>query len=369
MLPWPQWGRLRWSNPCSQRDVRHYALSRFAMLAFYQSQGVGPGESVLVPAYHCQSMIDPVRRLGAQPLLYRINADLGTDMEALAALHAKAAKKGRLRFLLAGHFFAHTQDLSSLRAFCDAAGLVLLEDCAHLPLRGQEDASVIGAGHWGDYVFSSPAKLFACGEGGLLWSPSGKKLPPAPAARGLTAQISGGLRLARSLGQGSSINSGLTFAQGHELGVDIRIDNVALFSACHPATLEDRSGLAAAAQLMRHVDIGPLVAVRRKRYAHWLDVLQGLAGVKPLYAQLGAHDVPYVVPVVVDRPEPLYAALKWQGFPVGRWDCLAQSDCAVAKAYRLGLFHLPCHQALTDVHLQVLMDCFTTTLAATSGVS
>ncbi len=56
-----------------------YSLGRYALAAALRSLGVGPGTTVLIPAYHCRTMIDPVVRLGGNVQLFPLLPDLIPD--------------------------------------------------------------------------------------------------------------------------------------------------------------------------------------------------------------------------------------------------------------------------------------------------
>src|SRR5262252_9349500 len=58
----------------ADRTVIFASSGRAAIFLGLEALGVGPGDRVLVPTYHCPTMIAPIVRLGAKPLFYPINA-------------------------------------------------------------------------------------------------------------------------------------------------------------------------------------------------------------------------------------------------------------------------------------------------------
>ena len=48
------------------------SIIEVAIALALKQMGIGPGDTVLVPSYHCASMIEPVIWAGATPLFYRI---------------------------------------------------------------------------------------------------------------------------------------------------------------------------------------------------------------------------------------------------------------------------------------------------------
>src|SRR5262249_28305259 len=99
---------------------------RAAIMLGLRALGVGAGDRVLVPTYHCPTMIEPVVRLGAVPLFYPIGRDGHAILDFLCSLQTEHAKA-----MLAAHFFGLPQDLAKLRAWCDENEIGLIEDCAH----------------------------------------------------------------------------------------------------------------------------------------------------------------------------------------------------------------------------------------------
>jgi hypothetical protein len=65
-------------------------LGRTAIWQALSGLGLGRGDRVLFPAYHCGSEIDPALHLGVAVELYPIGAGLDPDLAALDALAAGA---------------------------------------------------------------------------------------------------------------------------------------------------------------------------------------------------------------------------------------------------------------------------------------
>ena len=99
---------------------------RSALLLALQQLGTQPGDRVLVPTYHCPTMIAPVERLAAIPLFYPITLGGGPDMDFLNALDGRP-----VRAILVAHLFGLPISLTEVRAFCSERGIGLIEDCAH----------------------------------------------------------------------------------------------------------------------------------------------------------------------------------------------------------------------------------------------
>ena len=66
-------------------EVRMVTSGRIAIGLALREMGVGPGDTVLVPAYHSPSMIPPVHWCGASVAFYRVRPDSTVDLEDIAA--------------------------------------------------------------------------------------------------------------------------------------------------------------------------------------------------------------------------------------------------------------------------------------------
>ena len=63
--------------------ARLVTSGRVAIALALREMAVGAGDEVLVPAYHCASMIEPVIWSGARPVFYRIRANTEIDLDDL----------------------------------------------------------------------------------------------------------------------------------------------------------------------------------------------------------------------------------------------------------------------------------------------
>lgn len=86
-----------------------------------------PDGEVLLPDYNFFAVPAMVRRAGLRPVFVDVTSPHG-EMRLDAAARAVTP---RTRAVLLGHYFGRPNDLPAWRAFADARGLALLEDCAH----------------------------------------------------------------------------------------------------------------------------------------------------------------------------------------------------------------------------------------------
>ena len=125
--------------------------------------GVVPGDAVLTNSFTLAPVPGAIAAVGGKPVLVEIDATLRLD---LADLQSKIASSGA-RFLLLSHMRGHLCDMDALMQICDAAGVKVIEDCAHTmgaKWRG------VRSGNFGKAAcFSTQTyKHLNSGEGGFL---------------------------------------------------------------------------------------------------------------------------------------------------------------------------------------------------------
>jgi dTDP-4-amino-4,6-dideoxygalactose transaminase len=332
---------------------------RAAILLALRALGIGPGDRVLVPTYHCPTMIEPVVHIGATPLFYPIDAAGDADFGALQSQDVALAKA-----VLVAHFFGLPKDLRPVRDWCHARGLALIEDCAHAYFGHSAQGPV---GSIGDLAIASVPKFFAAVEGGCLIARKPELLlPPLNAPRALheLRTIWDCMELsarAGRLGIGTAVMRALMQLKGRlrghwkrnagDIGGGSQGDDESPFKTISSVRANQR-----ASWFTRRVIDGTnaqrLVTARRANYLRFAAHFDAVAGLRPLFAQLPDGAVPYVFPLWVDQPSPLYATLRARGVPLYRWDVRwpGTPDIAndAAAVWSSGIFQLVCHQDMTS---------------------
>ncbi|RYH03092.1 aminotransferase [Salipiger sp. IMCC34102] len=137
------------------------ASGGYAIGAALRACGVGPGERVLTNAFTLAPVPGAIAALGAVPVYVGVTRDLVIDLDDLEA------KLDRASVLLLSHMRGHICDMTRLMALCDAAGVRVIEDCAHTM---GADWDGVPTGRWGAAgCFSTQTyKHVNSGEGGLL---------------------------------------------------------------------------------------------------------------------------------------------------------------------------------------------------------
>ena len=341
---------------------------RIAIGMALRELGVGPGDTVLVPAYHSPSMIPPVHWRGATVVFYRIHPDTTPDLDDITRLLGL-----RVKAVMATHFFGFPQDLSTLRALCDAHGIGLIEDCAHC-FFGERDGVAVGAA--GDYAIGSSMKFFPIFEGGCLVSHRHRLLGQLHGAGiGFEAKAAlSALELAFAHGRLAPLRAALALpltlksamwarikrrSASASTGTDAARSGPALAPASSDSSFEfdprwvDKRSSWFSRAILRLAGGARIVARRRRNYLALQRALAGAPGWRPLFATLPDGACPWVVPLLAAQPEALFARLETAGVPMVRfgaslWPGVDAATCANSAALGRHLFGLPCHQELDD---------------------
>lgn len=351
-LPALRWGDLSFGSGdtidpslLNGPGVHHFSRGRYALRSAYRLAGVGPSGALLVPAYHCRTMLDPALALGAQIYFYQTGADLAPDTASIRALIATCATPPKA--LIVPHYFGVEQQvglMQELAALCARHGITLVEDCSHA---WQVAVQRAGGALDGRVIVASPYKFFGCEDGGVLWTSADARIP-ASASASVIDEVKA-LKNAWSRSRPAVLHDIPIPEAGHR-GATIR-ENGDAPSHMYQRAIEERNSLALSRWTMRHTRLEPLIARRREHYQQWLHAVADLQHARPLYPELPDACVPYMFPLEIDMPDPHFFQLKQAGLPIWRWDDMAVTQCATANRYRLHLLHLPCHQDLNSAQM------------------
>ncbi|WP_299370261.1 aminotransferase class I/II-fold pyridoxal phosphate-dependent enzyme [uncultured Tateyamaria sp.] len=101
------------------------ASGGYAMATALRALDVQPGDKVLSNAFTLAPVPGAISSVGAVPVFVGVTPDLTIDLDDLEA------KAGQAKVLLLSHMRGHICDMDRLMAICDAAGIAVVEDCAH----------------------------------------------------------------------------------------------------------------------------------------------------------------------------------------------------------------------------------------------
>ena len=351
-LPAPLGGALR---------THLYFWGRGAIWSGLEIAGIGRGDTVLLPAYHCGAEIDPFVKRGVTVKFYPVGRSLLVDVDRLRAL-----VDHRTRLLFVTHYFGFPQPMRTIVDFCRARGLFLMEDCAHA-LYSRADGRDLGS--FGDVsIFSVRKSLPTPGGAALVVNTPSLRLPD-PTRRASRR---------KTLGMTKGLLASYLIQRYGDMG------RLAVRSAIEPMTrlsksLRGPAGKAAEALdhsrhieyeknqgswampsiaewMLRTTDPAVVREVRRRNFMTLLGHLEGLARTSILYDSLPEGVCPLFFPLVVDDPHPLRERLQRHGIDANLFWSLfhpalprdAFKEEVYLKEHVLGL---PVHQGVTPAGL------------------
>jgi perosamine synthetase len=336
---------------------------RIAIALALSEMNIGSGDAVLVPSFHCASMIEPVIWSGATPVFYQINPDTSVNLDDIAA-----KIDGRTRVLMVTNYFGFPQDLSAIRAFCDQHGLLMLEDCAHCFL-GEHNGKPVGS--YGDYAIASSMKFFPIYEGGCLVSAHHRLDSVALRRAGVGFEFKAALNALEDSFEYGRLGAlkallWLPLATKDFLWRQIKAmqpsGSVRMVPGSSeggfsfdPEWLHKRTSIFSRVML-KLVSRRRMGALRRKNYLKLHQALAGLPGCNALFPTLPDGVFPWVFPIIADNPKPIFAALKLQGVPIVRfgeflWPGVDATVCVTSVDLSERVMSFCCHQELRDEEL------------------
>lgn len=358
------------NNP-SLADIPHILTSagRAAIVLALQHAGITEGDEVLVPAYHCESMIAPVEHVGATPVFYSVHANTQIDM-----LDVERKVTSATRAVLATHYFGFPQRVCDLRTLCDKHQLILIEDCAHA-FFGAPNGRPIGT--VGDYAIGSAMKFFPLFDGGLLASSSRDlasieqfRASIALELKGLVSVIEYAMRYGRL--RLISLPLRITIAVKDLLwGIAKKTmrgrvgDNLAPPSseggyALDPYWIDARMSRVSEF-ILSYSRVDRICERRRTNYCRIVEALDGVPGMRPLFDQLPEGVVPLVIPMTITDPATLFPTLKNLGVPIWRfgeylYPQISEHVCENSVYLSKHVFQFPCHPELTDKEIDWMVE-------------
>jgi dTDP-4-amino-4,6-dideoxygalactose transaminase len=139
------------------------ASGGYALAVALRALGVGQGDKVLTNAFTLAPVPGAIANVGALPVFVEVTENLVMDLDDL---QFKIDTSGA-RYLMLSHMRGHIVDMDALMLICDAAGVQVIEDCAHT--MGAKWNGVPSGRHGVVGCYSTQTfKHINSGEGGLL---------------------------------------------------------------------------------------------------------------------------------------------------------------------------------------------------------
>lgn len=108
-------------------------------------------------------------------------------------------------------------------------------------------------------------------------------------------------------------------------------------------------------QLISNINRQVLMQRRQKNYRFIVDGIKSSTLGAPLFDELPDDVCPYVVPFLL-HDELSFNYIRKNGIQVYRWEEVADLGCELSMKFRHRLVQLPCHQDLTQLQLQTVVD-------------
>ena len=361
VLDWSSFRSAEAPGVHSVEKIAHRLFTTSGRAAIYQAllQLKLPAHSqVLVPTYHCPTMVAPVLLAGLTPTYFAIGEDGLPLLDTVAADTAAGAKA-----MIVAHYFGLPRSLATVRRWCDTHGIALIEDCAHSYF-GEAGERPVGG--WGDFATASLSKFFPVPEAGLLASSERLIADPALTAPAPKAQLKGCidvLEFAAKYGRLAGLNRvlGLLFGLKNARSAAGPVESplteqaaneVSMMRDCDMGRIHEKP-LWAAMSLKAILPRGRVILQRQKNFAVYARLLAAAQGAKPLFAASSVTAAaPYVFPLWVDDADRVYHALKAQALPVFRWDRIwpgtPQAPGDSGPRWSRHVLQLLCHQDLSE---------------------
>ncbi len=153
----------RFADYCGATHAVGVNSGTAALHAALLAAGIGPGDSVIVPAFTFFATASSVSMCGATPLFADVDAaTFNIDPESVRDL-----VRPDTRAIVGVHLFGQPFDVTAVREVCDDRGLVLIEDAAQAhgaEYHGKRAGSLADLACFSFY----PTKNMTTGEGGMV---------------------------------------------------------------------------------------------------------------------------------------------------------------------------------------------------------
>lgn len=321
--------------PFGDARCTFYARARHALWHGVRALGLGDGDEILVPEYHCGTEIEALLQAGLRLSWYELNERLEPVEASLDALVGP-----RTKALLLIHYLGFPQDAERWRGWCDERGLLLIEDAAPAWLTSIGDEPV---GSFGDLSIFSFRKTCGVPDGGALVL--GARVPRLEPTRkpgfGMLLKRHAAWAAMRSRVAATVLENWMSRGPFDS----VQDDPIGHFAMGDPERRPQRISLA----LLSRLAAASVAARRRDNYRYLLDRLGEL--VSPPFDWLPDGASPYMFPLTFGERDDLIKRLRRSGVhAVSNWP-VPHPACPTgrfpkADERRATIVGLPVHQEL-----------------------
>jgi len=153
-----------WLNRSLGKNMHFASQGRHAL--FHILKALDVKGKVLVPAFICESILDPLRKLGISPVYYDLETtDLNASIESIRFL----STQNNITALLVASMYGNAANITAIERFCFEKGIILIDDAAQ-SFGATLDGRIIGTfGNAGFFSFS-PGKPTSGHMGAFFWT-------------------------------------------------------------------------------------------------------------------------------------------------------------------------------------------------------
>jgi perosamine synthetase len=315
-------------------------------------------------------MVAPVLSANLKPAYFGIDENGLPRIDTIDEISANEAKA-----MIVSHYFGIAHSLACVRQWCDERGVALIEDCAHSYFGWAGERPI---GGWGDYSTASVTKFLPVPEGGILASTRRPLADINLIGQSLRAQIKGFVdALEFSIEHNGFRGVSWAFTPFLKLKNARRAKMAKLISPEEPkpeSLMQDcdmgriqMKPLWISQLLDMILPRGRIITRRRKNFLAYNNFLGQIPGATPIFSSLPADSVPYVFPLWVDDPDPVYKELRAQLLPVFRWDRIWHGTTRIVDdigpLWSHHVLQLLCHQDISDGDIERIALTVTRSLA------
>jgi perosamine synthetase len=348
------------------RSTYYLFWARNAIYHGLRALNVRAGENVLVPSYHCTSVVEPILQYGGDVKFYNVGLDLQPDIDDI-----EKKIDAKTRVVLVIHYFGFPQPIVKIKEFCQERGLYLIEDCAHVLQGRTEEGIVLGTS--GDISIFSWRKFLPVYDGGQLvinnpalkldsrWD-SGSPLFTLKIAKNLLDKLmeDSNSRLVKQIAKLSHTPSAIFRRVAAANGYDRSISTVNSYDLDFDLASANLKMSGLSQYIMGNTDIGDVADKRRRNYRLLAEAIKPMEGVRALYPSLPNYTVPWVFPLLTYGVENLHLRLREQRIPATNWSGVIHRSLLLnrfpdARVLYDNIVFLPIHQSLQEYEIETML--------------
>lgn len=387
----PKDPRLQWSalwpggrcekslSPVFGDRMIHLFWARNAIFHGLRALEIKPGDNVLIPSYHCRSLVEPILEYGSAVKFYNMGIDLEPDLNDV-----ERQIDSRTRAILAIHYFGFPQPIQKFRDLCDTRKLYLIEDCAHVLARRTTDR--VRLGDSGDISIFSWRKFLPIYDGGQLVINNPKLKFDAALDKGdflfrlkvakntfeRLFEDSRGGRL-RKLAFFPNVASSLSRCLAHLYNSAAKARQVNSYAVEFDLKSVNLAMSSISKHILDRTVISEITEKRRSNYVRLANSVNGMAGVSPLFTSLPENVCPWIFPLLVHGKKDFQMLLRAKGIPATSWGGVIHPSLPLqyfpkARVLYDSLMFIPIHQSLDERDLETIIRVLGETLNESVGI-